>query len=54
MTEFTTYCLHIQANLVELGKKCWQKASESPVTWLLRLWDLGVDGIMCMDQEVQK
>ena len=34
-TEFTTYRPYTQAELVDLGKKFWQKQGETLAAWLL-------------------
>lgn len=49
MTELTTYCPYTQAELVELRKQLLQNAGKPLVASLLCLWNLWVDGIMCMD-----
>lgn len=54
MTKFTSYHPYTQVELVVLGEQFQQKTSEPLVTWLLRLCDLGVDSIMCMDKEMEK
>ena len=48
MTEFTNYSQYIQAELVNLGKQ-----REPLATGLLRLWDTGVDGIICSSDETE-
>ena len=37
-----TYWPYTQAELVDLGKKFWQKQGETLAAWLLWLWDTGV------------
>ncbi|XP_057354339.1 uncharacterized protein LOC130682934 [Manis pentadactyla] len=43
-----------QAELMDLGSRFKQKPSESISAWLLRLWDLGVDGIVLSGSEMGK
>ena len=45
---------YTQAELVDLGSRFRQKPSESISAWLLRLWDLGVDGIVLSGSEMGK
>ena len=52
--EHSMLCPHPQAELVYLGSWFWQKPSESIQTWLLCLWDVGVDGIVLSGSEMGK
>lgn len=47
MVEHTMNFPYMHAKLVDLGKQFWQRAVEALAVWLLCLWDLGVDSIMC-------
>lgn len=54
VTEFTTYQPYTEAELVDLGKQFLQRLGELLAAGLLQLWDLGVDGIICSVQEMEK
>lgn len=48
------YHLFRQGKLVDLAKQFWQPPREPLAAWLLYLWDLEVDSIMCNDNEMEK
>ena len=54
IVEHMTFCPYMQARLVDLGKQFQQWVREPLAAWLLCLWDLGVDSIMCADNEMEK
>lgn len=54
MIEHTTYRPYTQVELVDLTNQFCQRPGKRLVTWLLYLWDLGVDSIMCSDSEMEK
>lgn len=51
--ENATYCPYTQAELVDLMNKFYQKPRELLAVWLLCLWYLGVNNIMCTDNEME-
>ena len=52
--EHSTYHPYMQAKLAHWVKQSQQRPGESLAVWLLCLWDLGVDSIMCTDNEMEK
>ena len=47
-------CPNTQAELVDLSTQLQQKPSEPLPTWLLRLWDLGLEDIILSESEIGK
>ena len=54
MVEHKTYPLYTPAELVDLGNQFHQQPRDPLAAWLLHLWELGVDSIMCTDNEMEK
>ena len=54
MVEHTTYRPYMQAELVNLLNQFHQWPGEPLVIWLLCLWNLEVESIMCTDNEMEK
>ena len=54
MIEHTTYRPYTQVELVDLTNLFCRRPGKPLAVWLLHLWDLGVDSIMCSDSEMEK
>ena len=54
MVEHITYWPNTEDELVNLVNQFHQRPKEPLAEWLLRLWEVGVDCIMCTDNEMEK